>query len=54
MDIEISVTITAPDGTAHTESIGTFAKGFDTIGKIGLSIEEGKALLLGAVDVQRV
>ena len=32
MDIEISVTITAPDGTAHTDKIGAFSKGFDSAG----------------------
>lgn len=47
MDIDISVTITAPDGTVHTDRIGTFTKGSDTIGEIGLSIDEGKTLLLG-------
>lgn len=47
MDIEISVTITAPDGTAHTDKIGAFSKGFDSAGDIGLSIEEGKVVLLG-------
>lgn len=47
MDIEISVRITAPDGTSHTDRIGAFSKGFDTAGDIGLSIEEGKAVLLG-------
>ncbi|ASM75062.1 MULTISPECIES: ISKra4 family transposase [Roseobacteraceae] len=47
MDIEISVTITAPDGTAHTDKIGTFSKGIEAAGNIGLSIEEGKAVLLG-------
>ena len=45
MDIDISVTITAPDGTVHTDRIGTFTKGSDTIGEIGLSIGEGKTLL---------
>lgn len=47
MDIEISVTITAPDGTAHTDRISIFSKGFEAAGDIGLSIEEGKAVLLG-------
>ena len=47
MDIEISVTITAPDGTAHTDKIGAFSKGIEAAGDIGLSIEEGKAVLLG-------
>jgi len=46
MDIEISVTITAPDGTAHTDKIGAFSKGIEAAGDIGLSIEEGKAVLL--------
>lgn len=47
MDIEISVTITAPDGTAHTDRIAAFSKGIEAAGDIGLSIEEGKAVLLG-------
>jgi hypothetical protein len=47
MDIEISVTITAPDGIARTYRIGTFSKGFEAAGDSGLSIEEGKAVLLG-------
>lgn len=46
MDVEIKVTITAPDGTSHTDTIGMFAKGFDTVGEIGLSIDESKTLLL--------
>ncbi|MEO0750402.1 MAG: ISKra4 family transposase, partial [Pseudomonadota bacterium] len=46
MDIEITVKITAPDGTAHTEQIGTITKASDTIGEIGLSISESKELLL--------
>ena len=46
MDIEITVTITAPDGTAHTEQIGAITKASDTIGEIGLSIGESKDLLL--------
>ncbi|WP_372921947.1 ISKra4 family transposase [Roseovarius sp.] len=46
MDIEIKITITGPDGIAHTEKIAAFSKGADTIGKIGLSISESKALLL--------
>lgn len=46
MDIEISVTITAPDGTAHTEQIGAITKASETIGEIGLSIGESKELLL--------
>ena len=46
MNIEITVAITAPDGTVHTENIGTLAKGSETIGEIGLSIREGKDLLL--------
>ncbi len=46
MNIEIKVAITVPDGTVHTEDIGTLAKGSETIGEIGLSIREGKDLLL--------
>ena len=46
MNIEITVATTAPDGTVHTENIGTLAKGSETIGEIGLSIREGKDLLL--------
>lgn len=46
MDIEITVTITAPDGTAHTEQISTITKASGTIGEIGLSIGESKELLL--------
>ena len=46
MNIEITVTITAPDGTVHTEKIGALDKRADTIGEIGLSIDEGKDLLL--------
>ena len=46
MKIEITVAITAPDGTVHTENIGVLAKGAETIGEIGLSIREGKDLLL--------
>ena len=38
MDIEIKVTITAPDGTVHTEDIVTLTKGADAIGEIGVSI----------------
>lgn len=45
MDIEIKVTITASDGTRHTEKIGALTKGTDVIGEIGLSIDESKALL---------
>jgi hypothetical protein len=47
MDIEISVTVTAPDGTAHTDRITAFSKGIEAAGDIGLSIEEGKTVLLG-------
>lgn len=46
MNIEIKVAITAPDGTVHTEEIGTLTKGWETIGEIGLSISESKELLL--------
>ena len=46
MNIEITVAITAPDGTVHTENIGALAKGSETIGEIGLSIREGRDLLL--------
>ena len=46
MDIEIEIKITGPDGTAHTEKIATLTKGADAIGEIGLSIGEGKELLL--------
>ncbi|WP_180902655.1 ISKra4 family transposase [Martelella soudanensis] len=46
MDVEIKVTITAPDGTTHTDTIGKLTKGFETIGEIGLSIDESKTLLL--------
>lgn len=38
MDIEISVTITGPDGTAHTDRIGVFSKGIEAAGDIGLSL----------------
>ena len=37
MDIEISVTITAPDGTAHTDRIAAFSKGIEAAGDIGLA-----------------
>ncbi|MEZ5823191.1 MAG: hypothetical protein R3C97_00095 [Geminicoccaceae bacterium] len=46
MDIEIEVKITGPDGTAHTEKIAKLRKSADTIGAIGLSLGEGKELLL--------
>lgn len=46
MNIEIEVKITGPDGISHTEKIAGFSKGTDTIGEIGLSIAESKALLL--------
>lgn len=46
MDIEITATITAPNGTVHTEQIGAITKTSDTIGEIGLSIGESKDLLL--------
>ena len=46
MNIEIKVAITAPDGTVHTEEIGSLTKGWETIGEIGLSISESKGLLL--------
>ena len=46
MDIEITVTITAPDGAAHTEQIGAITKASDTIDEIGLTIAESKDLLL--------
>ena len=46
MKFEINVTITGPDGTAHTENIATLTKGSGTIGDIGLSIAESKQLLL--------
>lgn len=46
MDIEITVKITEPDGSAHTEKVATFRKGIDTIGEIGLSTCESKKLLL--------
>ena len=46
MNIEITVSITAPDGTVHTETIGALDKSTETIGDIGLSIREGKDLLL--------
>lgn len=46
MNIDITVTITAADGTLHTEKIGAITKGSDTIGEIGLSIGESKELLL--------
>ena len=46
MDIEINVTITGPDGIAHTEAIANFSKRAESIGEIGLSISESKALLV--------
>ena len=46
MDIEIKVTITAPDGTVHTEDIAKLTKAAETIGDVGLSIAESKVLLL--------
>ncbi|TPW26201.1 hypothetical protein FJU08_22570 [Martelella alba] len=46
MDVEIKVTVTAPDGTTRTDTIGKLTKGFETIGEIGLSIDESKTLLL--------
>ncbi|MDA1044317.1 MAG: ISKra4 family transposase, partial [Verrucomicrobia bacterium] len=46
MDIKINVTITGPDGIAHAETVATFSKCADSIGEIGLSISESKALLV--------
>ena len=46
MDIAIKVTITAPDGTVHTEGIAKLTKATEIIGDIGLSIAESKELLL--------
>lgn len=46
MNIEISVTITDPDGAAHDHVVAAFDKGFETSAEIGLSIAESKALLL--------
>lgn len=46
MKIELTVKITAPDGTIHTEKLGALAKSADAIGDIGLSIAESKQLLL--------
>ena len=46
MNIEISVTITDPDGMAHDHVVATFDKGFESSAEIGLSIAESKALLL--------
>ena len=46
MNIEISVTITDPDGTAHDHVVAAFDKSFEASAEIGLSIAESKALLL--------
>ncbi|MFV0645319.1 MAG: ISKra4 family transposase [Sphingomonadaceae bacterium] len=46
MDIEITVQITAPDGTVHIDKVGTLSKSCEAMGDIGLTIEEGKSLLL--------
>ncbi len=46
MKIEITVAITAPDGTVHTDTIATLDKRTETSGDLGLSIAEGKAILL--------
>ena len=46
MNIELTIRITTPDGITQTEKIASLAKSTDTIDDIGLSIDEGKDILL--------
>jgi hypothetical protein len=46
MDIQIKIMITDPDGVSHEHRFAPFQKGYDQSGDIGLSIEEGKTILL--------
>jgi len=46
MRIESTVAITAPDGTVHTDTIAPLDKRTETSGAIGLSIADGKDIVL--------